>query len=158
VTATVTRGEVTLYQPHTETARLRVRVNDLLLVPAAGDETLGEMAVSDGGLYVNTKQGLLHLEEGGSTTDVPKGRWIRLAHRPSRSVQFGRASSGRPTLEWVTAGGASAAAVLAGLALYETGQNNLSGQTATPTACALDVLFGSTNPPSPFVPQSGSCP
>jgi|GEM_PF-5568170 len=160
VTAVVSRGNVTLYQPRSEAVRLRVKVDDLLLQPAAGDETLGDVAVSDGGLYVTTKQGTLRLEEGGSTMDLPKGKWIRLVHRPNRSAQFGGGSSGRSTLEWVAAGGASVAAVLAGLALYETSQNNNASacQTATPTACALDALFGSTTPPSPFVPQGGSCP
>ncbi|HEV2495935.1 MAG TPA: hypothetical protein VG204_23125 [Terriglobia bacterium] len=160
VTAVVARGNVTLYQPHNEAVHLRVKVDDLFLAPAAGDETLGEVAVSDGSLYITTKQGLLRLEEGGSTMDLPKGKWIRLVHSPRRSAQLGRGSSGRSSLEWVAAGGASAAAVLAGLALYEVGgnSNTNSSQTANPTACTLDVLFGTTNPPSPFVPQTGSCP
>jgi hypothetical protein len=158
VTVVVARGNVTLYQPHSDAVRLRVKVDDLLLAPAADAETLGEVAVSDGALYVTTKQGLLRLEEGGSTMDLPKGKWVRL-HRTARSRQLSRGSSGRSTVEWVAAGTASTAAVLAGLALYETSQNNNnSSQTATPTACALDVLFGTSNPPSPFVPQGGSCP
>lgn len=160
VTAVMAQGKVTLYQTRSESGRLRVKVDDLLLAPEAGDETLGEVAVSDGSLYVTTQQGMLRLEEGGSTVDLPKGKWIRLVHRPRRSVQLGRGSSGRSSLEWVAAGGASAAAALAGLALYEASQNNnaSASQTATPAACALDTLFGTTTPPSPFVPQSGSCP
>jgi hypothetical protein len=180
VTAFVAQGTVTLYQPHSENIHLRLRVDDLSILPAAGFETLGEIAMNGGTLVVTTKEGLLRLEGSGSTMELPKGKWIKLIHRAARSPQAGAASTLGGSATWIAAAGAVAAAVLGGFALHEASQANDAAKKAEAAAaqadadakaalaaanqnnnaldCALDALFGTVNPPSPFVPQGGTCP
>ena len=86
VTVVLGRGAVSVYHPGWG-GELRVKVNDLSIVPAKGFKTLGEVAMLDGGVVVASREGLLRVEGNGPPVEVAKGRVVTLRPRTARAPQ-----------------------------------------------------------------------
>jgi hypothetical protein len=78
VSVSLTRGNLSLYHPEASSG-FRVKVGDVTVAPAKGYKTLGEIAMVDGLLLVTAKDGVLQVEEAGTTQEVSKGKTITLA-------------------------------------------------------------------------------
>lgn len=159
VTALLTGGNASVYQPTDDNVPLRLKVGNLSIVPVAGFRTLGEVAVTDQEVVVRTSEGLLRVEtEGtGQMFQVPKGKEVKFV--PKKTAAAPQAQGGaqprrrkkRGAFFWLPVDGAIVlAAVLA----------SRGGGSDTDPACTAAKLFDSMFPNLPEASESeppGTC-
>ena len=145
VTALLDRGTVSVYHPMDDLVPLRLEVGNLLIEPAEGFGTLGEVAVTDEGVVIKTTQGLLQVEpEGtGQAFQVPKGETVKFVPNLNKvaaaSQQQGGAQPHRRRkggFFWLPAGAAAAGGILAALAVSNAGGANDAANKARAAAGA----------------------
>jgi hypothetical protein len=78
VTVSLTRGDLSLFHPKAG-GKLRVKAGNVSVEPEQGSRTLGEIAMVDGLLVVRVKDGVLQVEDAGTTKEVSKGSTITIA-------------------------------------------------------------------------------
>ena len=88
VTVSLAQGNLSLYHP--QTSRLfRVRAGDVTVAPVSGYRTMGEIAMADGILMVNAKDGAFQVERAGTTQEVAKGKTIQITtHEASTPTPY----------------------------------------------------------------------
>lgn len=137
VEMSLTSGKISLY--HVKTGGgLRVKVGDVIVVPARGSSTLGQIVMVDGLLLVTTKDGMLQVEESGATKEVSKGSTIRIPTTISRvptAVPAGASHTkhiiDHKSLVALMAGAGAAGVTLATMAITQT-STTVSPVTPTP--------------------------
>jgi ferric-dicitrate binding protein FerR (iron transport regulator) len=77
VTVSLKQGNLALYHPQASRA-FRVKAGLVTVTPKTGYKTLGEIAVADGDMMVMAKDGVLEVENGGTTQEVAKGKTITI--------------------------------------------------------------------------------
>ena len=171
VTVLLSRGNVSMYHPGAS-AGVAVKAGDVTVSPAAGYQTLGEVAMLDGRLVVTAKQGRLQVESQGRTQQVMEGKTVTLpvtaaapAPRPAAPPAGNPHITTATTLGVLGLGAGSAAAVLAGLGLSRASDAkdaaNAAAAAANAAGCAENIENENENPgtPSPYTPPAGfSCP
>lgn len=124
VTVLLGQGNISVFDPDS-TAGLRVKVNELTVVPGKGFKTLGEVATLGDAVVVTVKEGALHVEGNGAPVDVAKGQTITIQPKSARAPQSGGAQKmsggGNTALEAGALGAGVVAAILAGIALKRAG-------------------------------------
>lgn len=137
VTVSLTHGNISLYHPQAG-ANFRIEAGDVIVAPEKGRRTLGEIAMVDGLLLISVKDGMLQVQEAGTTQDVGKGKTITLATTAApgpapNSPQNRHASHtlrhDAPDIEALSATGIGAA--IAGIALARSSKQ-VSPVTPTP--------------------------
>ena len=78
LTVRMARGNLSLYHPP-DGSSLRVKAGDVIVAPAGGPGTLGELSLADGLLVVTARDGSLKVERDGTTREVAKGHIMTLA-------------------------------------------------------------------------------
>ena len=183
VTVLLGQGNVSMYHPD-ETVALRVKAGEVLVVPAKGFKTLGEVAMLNGTVVVTAKEGMLRVEgSDGSVVNVAKGKTITVAPRVEQAAGAAKGAAGAARmsastgLQIASVGTSVASTVTAGVAMSRAGDaktaatNATSAATAAGTAataavtsankagCALNQLaYAQGIKTSPFTPTTGTCP
>lgn len=139
VTVLLGQGNVSVFDPDSA-AGLRVKVNELTIVPGKGFKTLGEVAALNGAVVVTVKEGALKVVGNGAPVDVTKGQTITINPKNARAPQGGGAQKlsggGNTALEAGALGAGVAAAILAGIALKRAGDAKDAANTAASNAAA----------------------
>jgi len=137
VTVLLSRGDVSMYHPGTSES-VAVKAGDVTVSPAAGNKTLGEVAMLDGRLVVTAKQGNLQVERQGRTEQVMEGKTVTMpvtaaapAPTPAAPPAGGTHITTATTLGVLAVGAGSAAAVLAGLGLSRANDAKSAANAAT---------------------------
>ncbi len=139
VTVLLSQGNVSIYHPEDGVA-LRVQVGDVMVVPAKGFKTLGEVAMVGDTVMISAKDGKFQVEGNGSARDVAKGKTITLPAKASRAL---KPSPAGPALGGISAstalsGGVAAAggtaAVMAGVGISRANDARDAANTANSTA------------------------
>ncbi len=123
------QGEVTFYHP--DVGNMLVKMEDISVIPAKGFNTLGEIAMLDGSILVNTKRGKLRVEGTGVPVEVPEGKSITLTTKTARSPHGASVGSGHSTVFYVAIGATGAAAILAGVAIAKSNDATNAQDRAT---------------------------
>ncbi len=116
VTVTLKAGNVSLYHPSAG-GEVRVKVGEVVIEPAPGYVTEGDVAMLGGSVVVRAVAGTLKVAEGKRATEVKKGQTLKIEARPAAGPQAGGATSeGKFTpatilLVVAAAGGGTAAVV-----------------------------------------------
>ncbi len=121
VTVLLSRGDLSMYHPQDGVA-LRVKVGDVIVAPAKGFKTLGEVAMVGGRVVITAKEGSLRVESNGSALEVAKGKTIAIAMKAAGTGNPGAARqagglAGGVGLEIAATGAAGTAAILSGIAI-----------------------------------------
>lgn len=139
VTVLLGQGNISVFDPDS-TAGLRVKVNELTVVPGRGFKTLGQVATLGDAVVVTVKEGALKVEGNGTPVDVTKGQTITIRPKSGRAPQGGGAQKlsggGNTALEAGALGAGVAAAILAGIALKRAGDARDEATTAAANAAA----------------------
>lgn len=91
------QGDVSLF--HAEnTVPVRVRVDDVSVVPISGFKTLGEVAAGNGEVMVTAKDGRLRVESNGQAINLAKGETITMLAKASAPQPAGGPSVPKPPL------------------------------------------------------------
>ncbi|HET7101824.1 MAG TPA: hypothetical protein VFJ52_11790, partial [Terriglobia bacterium] len=140
VTVLLSRGNVSMYHPGTS-AGVAVKAGDVTVSPAAGNKTLGEVAMLDGSLVVTAKQGNLQVERQGRTEQVLEGKTVTMpvtAAAPVPSPAAPPAGNAHittaTTLGVMAVGAGTAAAILAGLGMSRSSDARDAANAATTAA------------------------
>jgi hypothetical protein len=140
VTVVLSRGNVSMYHPEGGMG-LRVKAGEVVVAPAKGFKTLGEVAMVGGNVIVTTKEGLLRVEGDGMAQEVGKGKTITIGAKAARSGKASGAAgplgggTGTSTiLEAGTLGAGTAAAVLSGIAISRANDARDAAAAANATA------------------------
>jgi len=140
ITARLTSGSVSLFQPINEQNGMRVKFDNLTIGPAGGYKTLGEVAMLGDTVVVSTKEGIMNVAfANGKTTQVPAGKVLKLAssqrapQAAAGSQHFGGNSN---PVEWAALGAAGVAAVLAGVDISKADDAKTSADSAGAAANA----------------------
>lgn len=140
VTVLLSRGNVSMYHPGTSES-VAVKAGDVTVSPAAGNKTLGEVAMLDGRLVVTAKQGNLQVERQGRTEQVMEGKTVTLpmaaaapAPAPAAPPEGNAHITTATTLGVLAVGAGSAAAVLAGLGMSRSSDAKDAANAATTAA------------------------
>lgn len=97
VTVLLRQGDVSLY--HAEnTMPVRVKVDDVSVVPVSGFRTLGEVAAGNGEVMVTAKDGRLRVEGNGQAINVAEGETITMPARANAPQSAGGSSVPKPPL------------------------------------------------------------
>jgi hypothetical protein len=97
VTVLLRQGDVSLF--HAENTMLvRVKVDDVSVVPISGFRTLGEVAVGNGVVMVTAKDGRLRVESNGQAINVAKGETITMSAKASAPQSAGGSRGLKPAL------------------------------------------------------------
>lgn len=78
VTVALKQGELALYHPQSSTT-FSVKAGNVTVAPEKGYRTLGEIAMADGALMIMAKDGVLEVDNAGTTQEVSKGKTITIA-------------------------------------------------------------------------------
>lgn len=140
VTVLLRRGNVSMYHPGASSG-VQVKAGDVTVKPAAGNKTLGEVAMLDGSLVVTAKQGMLQVERQGRTERVAEGKTVTLpmtaaapAPTPAAPPAGNAHITTATTLGVLGLGAGSAAAVLAGIGLSRSNDAKNAAEAATTAA------------------------
>ncbi len=129
-------GRVSMLQPG-DRPPVELRIGTIRVVGAPGFQTLGEVALAEGLLRVQTWAGLLRVENRNSTIEVPKGRNIILNLRPQQNPSTGTAAGHPPShdpLRWATVSAGAVSAVTSGVALSRAGDAKAAAEAVQNTA------------------------
>jgi hypothetical protein len=97
VTVLLRQGGVSLF--HAEnTMPVRVKVDDVSVVPVSGFRTLGEVAAGNGDVMVTAKDGRLRVESNGQAINLDKGETITMPAKGSAPQSAGGSSVPKPSL------------------------------------------------------------
>jgi hypothetical protein len=97
VTVLLRQGDVSLF--HAEnTMPVRVKVDDVSIVPVSGFRTLGEVAAGNGEVIVTAKSGRLRVESNGQAINLAKGETITMPAKASAPQSAGGSSVLKPSL------------------------------------------------------------
>jgi len=77
VTVVLSQGVVSMYHP-VEGLPLKVKVGDVSVSSGKGFKSLGDVAMLNGTIIVTAKEGTLHVDGAGRSTDVEKGKTIAI--------------------------------------------------------------------------------
>jgi hypothetical protein len=140
VTVLLSRGDVSMYHPGASES-VAVKAGDVTVSPAAGNKTLGEVAMLDGKLVVTAKEGNLQVERQGRTEQVMEGKTVTLpvtaaapAPTPAAPPDWNEHITTSTTLGVMGVGAGAAAAVLAGLGLSKSNDAKDAANAATTAA------------------------
>ena len=140
VTVMLSRGDVSMYHPGASEG-VAVKAGDVTVSPAAGNKTLGEVAMLDGKLVVTAKEGNLQVERQGRTEQVMEGKTVTLpmaaaapAPAPAAPQEGNAHITTATTLGVMGVGAGAAAAVLAGLGLSRSNDAKNAANAATTAA------------------------
>ena len=97
VTVLLRQGDVSLFYAE-NTVPVRVKVDDVSVVPVSGFRTLGEVATGDGEVMVAAKEGRLRVESNGQAINVAKGETITIPAKASAPQSAGGSSVLKPSL------------------------------------------------------------
>jgi len=140
VTVQLERGSVSVY--HTgDKSGLRIKVNDVVIEPAQGFTTMGQVAALNGAIAVTSNQGMLRVKGDSSSVQVTQGKTITIHQAAGRAPQAAGGSQkfaggGSTLLEAGALGAGVVAAVLAGIALSRAGDAKDSAEVAATQATA----------------------
>lgn len=84
LTVRVSHGNLSLYHPP-EGSQLRIKAGNVIVAPAGGPGTLGELSLADGRLVVTARDGSLKVEKEGATREVEKGNTLTVSAAASRA-------------------------------------------------------------------------
>lgn len=88
VTVVLGRGNVSFYHPLTDMA-LRVKAEDVAILPAGHFKTMGEVASLNGALQVTAREGSLRVEGPERAIDVAKGKTITIVRQKAAATHPG---------------------------------------------------------------------
>ncbi len=143
VTVVLERGNISMYHPG-DGAGVKVKAGEVVIEPAAGYKTLGDVAALNGGVVVTAKEGMLRVEESGRTVEVKQGQTITIASKAARAPQpqGGGAAAGAATshisqgaIIGIIAVGAGGVAFITGV-LAKNAANDAKDQAAKALAAA----------------------
>lgn len=86
VTVVLSQGVVSMYHP-VDGVPMRVKVGTVAISSGTGFKTLGEVAMLNGAIIVTAKEGTLHVNGAGRTTEVAKGKTIAITQSPAGAPQ-----------------------------------------------------------------------
>jgi len=86
VTVELSQGVVSMYHP-VEGLPMRVKVGSVAVSSGSGFKTLGDVAMINGTIVITSKEGTLHVDGAGSTTEVAKGKTIAITPNPEGTPQ-----------------------------------------------------------------------
>jgi len=160
VTAILSEGSVSLFKTGDDLA-LRVKAANVVVEPAKGFKSLGEVAMANGALVITTKEGSLQVVSGGSAVDVPKGKVITVSLNPQAQGQKAGKAAGKTAgkaaghaagvstqtaLEVTTVATGGISSVLSGVAMSRAGDAKTEADTATTDAnSAASAADSATN-------------
>ena len=136
VTAVLGQGNVSLFHPEAGVG-MQVKVGEVMIAPAKGFKTLGEVAMANGMVVVTTKEGLLRVEGNGQVVEVAKGKTVVVTPKAARAPQGGGGGAGGHGMNGVhgaALGFAIVGTVLGGLAIRAG--NRASDNAASAIAAA----------------------
>lgn len=120
VTALLGQGAVSMYQPGNGIA-LRVKRARSRSSSGRGFKTLGDVALVEGAVVVTAKEGTLHVDGPGRTTEVTKGKTIVIMQNPADvppqgagTVAHGMSGRQIATIVTIAAAGTGAGFTIAG--------------------------------------------
>jgi hypothetical protein len=118
VTVLLGTGNVSLYHPEAGVA-MKVKAGPVVIAPAKGFKTLGQVAMLNGSVVITAKEGKLNVEGNGPAVEVAKGKTITLKTKPAAAPQAGGAAavSGLTAGQVASIAGAGAAGVGAGFSI-----------------------------------------
>ena len=97
VTVLLRQGDVSLF--HAEnTVPVRVKVDDVSVVPVSGFRSLVEVAAGNGEVMVTAKDGRLRVESNGQAINLDKGQTITMPAKASAPQSAGGSSVPKPSL------------------------------------------------------------
>ena len=135
ITVLLSRGNLSLFHPD-DSSIMRVRAGEILVEPAKGFKTLGEIAMLGNSLVVSTKEGMLRVVGNGSTIEVAKGKTIKV----SPKLAAGQAQAG------AAAGMGAKAGLTTGLQVATIGTSAASvGVGAVASSRASDASSAASN-------------
>ncbi len=137
VTARLGSGSVSVFHPLADKTDLHLRMGNVIVTPANGHQTMGEIAMNGNALVVSATDGVLTVQADGTVTSVTKGRTMNFTPKTARAPQTGggqRITDWPQTLLWVAAGGASVAAILAGISISRSNDATNSANAAIAAA------------------------
>ncbi len=119
ISATLTKGSVSVYHAAADKTGLRLRVGDGNVFPAGGFATIGEVAMIGNNLLVSTQEGEMRLEGDGKSVIVPKGRSMTIVAKSARTPDAagGGGHYGNSIAAGIAAAAGITAAILAGISL-----------------------------------------
>lgn len=127
ITVSLARGNMSLYHAEAGTG-FKVKVGNVIVAPAQGYRTMGEVAMVDGLLLVTAKNGALQIERPGKTEEVSKGKTITISTTAARApapvppgkLHIKHILIGRKALVVLGLGAEVAGATIAAVALTRT--------------------------------------
>jgi len=148
VTAHLSAGSVSIFQPGEERNGMRVKFDNVTIGPAGGYKTLGEVAMLGDTVVVRTKEGMMSVNfANGTTTEVPAGEVLRLVPNTQRAPQEAAGSQHYGSqINWVevaTLAAATTAAILAGIDISKA-DNATNAANAAAAAAASAVAAASS--------------
>jgi len=137
VTAVLGQGNVSLFHPEAGVG-MQVKVGEVMIAPAQGFKTLGEVAMANGTVVVTTKEGLLRVEENGQAVEVAKGKTVVVTPKTARAAQGGGGGHGHSAngVEIAAVAVGAGGAVLGALGIHAGNQARDSANAATGAANA----------------------
>ena len=138
VTVVLGHGNVSMYHPG-ESLGLRVKAGDVMIAPASGYKTLGEVAMLNGAVQVTAKEGMLQVEGQGRTQEVGQGKTVTVPVNTARAPMPDPPESTAhittaTALGWLAVGAGGAAAVLAGIGMSRSNDAKAAATAATTAA------------------------
>jgi len=92
VTVVLGQGVVSMYHPM-DGLPLTVKAGGVAVSSGKGFKTLGEVAMLNGTIIVTAKEGTLHVDGAGRTTEVEKGKTIAITPNPPAGTPQGAGSA-----------------------------------------------------------------
>ena len=86
LTVQITRGNLSLYHSPGGSS-LRVKAGEVIVEPAAGPGTMGDLALADGLLVVTARDGSLEVEKEGATKEVENGHTLSVSANAARAPE-----------------------------------------------------------------------
>jgi hypothetical protein len=144
VTVLLGQGSVSLFHPDDSMA-LRVKVDDISVIPAAGFKTLGEVAMLGDSLVITTREGTLDVSNGAQTVRVPKGKMLtipRLSADPqakpkkAKAAKTGPHITGAAVAQGASVGLGGVSVVTSSVAMSRAGTAETNASTAASNAAS----------------------
>jgi len=154
VTAHLSSGSVSIFQPGEEQNGIRLKFDNVTIGPAGGFKTLGEVAMLGSAVVIRTKEGVMSVHfADGKTTQVPAGKVMKLVPNPQRTPQeamgsqhFGAQES---WVEYAALAAGGTAAILAGISISKgndaTNAANSAGAAAASAGSAAAAAAAAAN-------------
>ena len=138
VTVLMTQGNVSLFHPD-DRVGVQIKAGEVMVEPARGFKTLGNVAMGNGMVVVTAKEGTLRVQEGGKTIEVVKGQTVTVGPKTARAPQAGgsqKLGGGSSALDAGALAAGAAAAILSGIAVSRAGGARDAANAANSTAAS----------------------